>query len=124
MSVLIRCLPAEPGRLCFKSRMTPKKELKVLKQLEAILHDTSVQLRKVRAFVWACRMVGWLGIACAVFLMQRSIVSPVIGIIIAAFGGVGIGLAIYGSMALTQWPVLRDHLNEQSVKARIQHLET
>ena len=104
--------------------MKTKKELKVLRQIEAAMSDTSSHLRKVRGFVWGSRILGWVGIVAAVLLVKQFIVSPFAGIVIAAFSGVGVGLAIYGSMALTQWPVLKNHINEESLKNRIKEIET
>ena len=103
--------------------MKPKTELKVLKQIEGAMNDTSSHLRKVRAFVWGSRILGWVGLVAAVLLVRQSVVSPSVGIVIAAFSGIGVGLAIYGQMALTQWPALKPHVNEESVKNRIKEIE-
>ena len=100
------------------------KELKILRQIEGAMNNTSTHLRKVRLFVWSSRILGWVGIAAAVVLVKQSVVSSFVGIIIAAFSGVGVGLAIYGSMALSQWPVLKPHINEESVKGRISEIDT
>jgi len=43
---------------------------------------------------------------------------------IAAFGGIVGGFAIFWSMSLTQWQVIKHHIDENSLNARIKEIET
>jgi len=104
--------------------MNPTKELKALNQIDAICTNTNVELKKVRYFVWGCRIFGWMAVFLAVLLIQQHQVTPLVGLVIAAFGGVAIGLAIYGQMALSQWPVLKYYIDVNGVKSRINELKT
>lgn len=42
--------------------MNQTKEIKALKQIEAVCCNTEAELKKVGVFVWVCRIVGWVGI--------------------------------------------------------------
>ena len=104
--------------------MNTKNEIKVLKQIESICLNPEAQLRKIRLFVWGCRIIGWVVIFGSLILIKQSHVTPFAGVIIAAFGGIAVGLAIYGSMAINQWPVLKEHINTESVKEKLNELKT
>ena len=104
--------------------MKTAEELKVLKVVAASLDDTSSQLRKARAFVWGGLVFGWVCVAGAMFLVLDSALSPFAGAVIAAFGGGAGGFAIFWSMSLTQWEVIKHHIDEESLNARIEEIET
>jgi membrane associated rhomboid family serine protease len=104
--------------------MKTAEELEVLKVVAASLDGTSSQRREARAFVWGGLILGWVCMAGSMYLVLDSALSPFAGAAIAAFGGIVGGFAIFWSMSLTQWQVIKHHIDENSLNARIKEIET
>ena len=60
----------------------------------------------------------------SVLLMKITYVTPLVGGIISAAGGLAMGLSIYFQLSSEQIPILIQHIDIESVKKRINEIET
>jgi hypothetical protein len=48
----------------------------------------------------------------------------IVAVSMAAFAGIFAGLAIFSGTAADQWPIVKPHINSESIKERLKQLET
>jgi hypothetical protein len=48
----------------------------------------------------------------------------IVAVSMAAFAGIFAGLAIFSGVAAGQWPIVKPHINSESIKERLKQLET
>jgi hypothetical protein len=103
--------------------MNERYELYVLRQLVKLHNQEAEQLRFLRILRWCCDLGAWMSIGALVVLAYRGCFSALSGVLLGLATGLLAGFGFYLSSALRQWPVLRTHLNPDSIQGRIQELE-
>ena len=92
-------------------------QTKVIRALDRVLADESRHLRK---YYWLGKGAGFGGgvlVGIAFFTAFRDSGSSVRWLVaVGAVGGLLLGLSIYFSSSVKQWPVLRRFLNAQAVQ--------
>src|SRR5712664_1099894 len=99
-------------------------EAKVTRALDRALADESRHLRK---YYWLGKGAGFGGgalVGIALFTAFRDGSTSIRWLVaIGALGGLLLGLSIYFSSSVRQWPVLRRFLNAQAVQEAVRSHE-
>lgn len=104
--------------------MKPQYELYVLRQLAKLLTSEQQQLRLLKALRLACYVIAWFSIVALAFFANRGNLNALHGVVLGTFAGMVAGMGFYFSSALRQWPVVRQHMNKETVLSRLKELET
>lgn len=104
--------------------MTPREELIALRRLSNLLTDEEREIRKQtrgRRLIHSGAFVALI-VAFMPFIVQAELIG-LAAAALAALAGCVAGFAMYWSNAAKQWPVIRPHINVESVSNRIKKLE-
>jgi len=103
--------------------MNSREELNVLRQLSKLLTDEERERKSQKTRRRLLYLVAFFALVAAFmpFLMQREFIG-LVAAAVAALAGSLVGFAIYGEIAARQWPILKPHINVESVSTRIRQL--
>jgi hypothetical protein len=99
-------------------------ELKVLRHIAKLLSNESRQLRMLGAIRNGCYVVSWVSIAILVASLAGNGIAGVLVVVGAAVAGALAGIAAYASVSLKQWPIMKQHISQESIVKRLKELET
>jgi hypothetical protein len=104
--------------------MNSREELNVLRQLSKLLTDEARERKRQKTRRRLLYSVAFFALIAAFmpFMMQGDFIG-LVAAAVAALAGSLAGFAIYGGIAARQWPILRPHINVESVPTRIRQLE-
>lgn len=97
-------------------------ELKILRNIAKLLSNESRQLRMLGAIRNTCYVVSWVSIAILVLSIAGYGISGVLVVVGAAVAGALAGIAAYASVPLRQWPIMKPHVNQESIAKRLKEL--
>ncbi len=101
--------------------MDTRYESKVLRQLARLLDKGPGRLETLRT---TCYVVSWVAIAFLVFSIAHNGIIWILIVVGAVIAGALAGVAAYASASLHQWPIVKQHLNRDSIDARLREIET
>lgn len=104
--------------------MSSRHELKILKGLDRQLTDAEQEAKKQTVKRTAIYAVAWFALVGAFMLVMKGELLGIIAVAVASFAGILAGIAIYSGIAANQWPIVRPHINKESIEARVKQLET
>ena len=104
--------------------MNSRQELKTLKQLSRLLTDEEREGKKQTVKRTVIYAVSWIALVAAFILVMTGELVGIVAVAVASFAGIFAGIAIYSSIAAKRWPIVRPHINNESVSARVKQLET
>lgn len=99
-------------------------ELKILEQIVRNLNDPTNRLPKARRYIWVSGIIGLLCIFWAFYLVFKSYPELFGIVLLAILGGEALGGASLMLKSFKQWPIIKPHLNEESIRQRIEELKT
>ncbi len=103
--------------------MENKMEKKFLSQLNKLIIDGS-QIKRSMIIRSMILTVCWILLVTVIVLLNRKILSGVIGATITVFIGIIVGYTMRTSDAAKQWPFLKQHLSVESIQKRLEEIET
>jgi sorbitol-specific phosphotransferase system component IIBC len=103
--------------------MNSREELNVLRQLSKLLTDEERERKSQKTRRRLVYSVAFFALVAAFmpFMMQGELIG-LVAAAVAALAGSLVGFAIYGEIAARQWPILKPHINVESVSTRIMQL--
>ena len=104
--------------------MNEKYEKKTLKQIAKVLDQPGRKRGHARVFGIALYAIAAALIGGAFLLVSRGVLSGAWGVVVAAFGGISMGVASYLGTAIKQWHVISAYIDRDSIKKRLTELET
>jgi len=104
--------------------MNERFELYMLRQLSKLLSAEQQQLRLIQTLRLLSNVASLLSLGVLAFLATRGTIGALAGVVLGTASGTLAGLGFYFSSALKQWPVLKQHLNQDSILRRLKELET
>ena len=104
--------------------MDEKYELKTLKQVIRLVDEADRQQKLVQLMKVGMYLATAILIIAAYILVSREVISGKVAVIVAAFGGTFAGVGAYVSVCQKQWPVIRQYLNIESIRRRLNELKT
>jgi hypothetical protein len=101
-----------------------KREYALLIQLRSVLdYGVKRELSRGRKYQRILSAVGGILVLAGFYLVRFRIISGELGVMMAAVAGLAIGLAGYIAIVRRILPFIAPHLNEASIKARLQAIE-
>jgi hypothetical protein len=104
--------------------MNSRQELKILRRLSQLLENDQQEAKKRTMKRKAIYAVTWLALVSAFMLVMNREPIGIVAVSMAAFAGIFAGLAIFSGVAADQWPIVKPHINSESIKERLKQLET
>lgn len=104
--------------------MNTHQELKMLRQLSRLLTDGEREAKKLTAKRTAVYAIAWVALVVAFMLVMKGELVVIVAVAIAGFSGIFAGIAIHSGIAAKQWPIIKPHINNESIMARVKQLET
>lgn len=103
--------------------MNAQKELKLLKQLNELLTNEQQETRRQSVKRKIIQAVSWVGLVAAFMLVMSQEPVSFVAVVLASIAGAFAGIAIYADAAVKQWPIIKPHINNQSVAEKVKQLE-
>jgi hypothetical protein len=104
--------------------MNPLQELKVLRRLSQLLENDQQELKKRTMKRMAIYAVTWLALVSAFVLVIDREPIVIVAVSMAFFAGIFAGFAFFSGTAADQWPIVKPHINSESINERLKQLET
>lgn len=103
--------------------MNSREELNVLRQFSKLLTNEERESKRQKTRRRLLYSVAFFALVAAfmMFMMQGELIG-LVAAAVAALAGSLVGFAIYGGIAARQWPILKPHINVESVSNRIRQL--
>ena len=101
----------------------PEFEKKVLRDVieqYTDVEETSRKQTRLRKVIFGVASAGFI---VAFFLAINEITHPVVVAFIAGMAGSSLGFGLFLDYAQKQWPVMKDHIDMNSVKKRLAVLD-
>jgi len=105
------------------SRLTPEYEKKTLQDMIGQVEDPERTLREQARLRKVNRAVGYTLVLIGFLLAMNSVGHAFIAAVIVFFGGCAIGFGLLLDFVQKQWPIVIQHVNIESMKARLQELD-
>lgn len=104
--------------------MNTQQELKILRLLSKHVTDGGREIKQ-----WAIKrlivdVAAWLALIVAFVLVMESGSLAIAAVAIAGFSGRFVGSSTQSGAVAKQWPIIKPHINNESIVARIKQLET
>ena len=102
----------------------PVFEKKVLLEVVGQMENPDETMRKQLRLKRVILGIGSAGLVAAFFLAINELASNMLITVIAALGGCATGFGLFLESAQKQWPVTARYIDMQSVRKRLDELET
>lgn len=102
----------------------PRYERKVLRDVVRQMRDAEETGRKQTQLRRIILGAGYAGLLAAFFFSLNDLVHPFTSAFLAAFAGCALGFAVFLQFAHKQWPVTRRHIDMESIRRRLDELES
>ncbi len=99
-------------------------EKKLLLDVVEQMSDPEKTMGKQRVMCRTLYAIGYIGLLLAFILALNEVVHPFTSAFLAAIAGCTLGFAVFLQSARKQWPVTRKHIDMESVRKRLNELET
>ena len=99
-------------------------EKKVLLDVIEQMKDPEATWRKQLQIKRVILGTGYVGLITVLFFALHGITHPFTSALLAAAAGCAIGLGSFMEFSINQWPVTRKHIDMDSVRRRIDELES
>ena len=106
------------------TEMNANQELKTLRQLSTLLTDGERETKKLTVKRTVVYAIAWVALVIAFMLVMKGALVSIIAVATAGFSGIFAGIAIHSGIAAKQWPIIKPHINKESIVARVKQLET
>jgi hypothetical protein len=103
--------------------LTAKHERKVVRDLLRFIDNGDVLVKRWRMASHITAFVGFALIGFAIFGAPRSPSLPWLFPLLAALGGVSVGLGIWFATFTGQWPITRKFIDAELVRKRARELD-
>lgn len=103
--------------------LDPKLEKKVLQDMVEQLKNPEQTMQKQKKMKKIIYATGYTGVLIAFLLGLNDVTHDFIPTFIAAVFGCAVGYALLLTSLQEQWPITVDHIDLDSVKARLEELE-
>jgi len=105
--------------------MTPETKLegKIVRTLAKFLANEKVLIRRWRIVSNAAIVLGSVLWVLAIFAYAQSASASWVFAALSGVGGLCLGLGLWFSTFVTQWPVVRQFIDEEQVRLRITEID-
>lgn len=99
-------------------------EIKILNNVVEQMSDPEETERKQKLMRRVIYGLGYLGLLVAFILSMNDVTHPFTAAFLAGVSGSVIGFALFLQFAQKQWPITRKYINMESIKKRLEELES